>query len=58
MENGNAINNDSGEEIYTIFSPDGLFRVYRDNKVINTCLSLINANEYIRRLVDKLNEKE
>ena len=58
MENGGAINNDTGEEIYTNFGHDGLIRVYRDKKIISAYHSVSAANNFIEEYVDKLNARQ
>ncbi len=58
MKDGSAVDNNTGEEIYINLGSDGLVRVYRDNKAINTFHSVSAAADYIEKLVEKLNGGE
>lgn len=52
---GNAVNNNTGEEIYVDYGSDAIFRVYRNHKPINFFTSFNDARDYIKTLADKLN---
>lgn len=56
MENGGAINNDTGEEIYMNLGRDGLVRVHHDMKIIYACHSVSAAKNFIDEYVQKKNE--
>lgn len=56
--NGNAINNETGEEIYLLLGADGLTRVYKKNRPINTFKKIIDAKEFVKKHVEELNGEE
>ena len=52
---GNAINNDTGEEMYMDYI-NGITHVYRDHKKIGFFPSISKACEFIKKRVDELNK--
>lgn len=57
MENGNAINNEDGSELYTSLGIDGIIRVYHDTKPIFFCKNVSDAKNFIKNEVILRNEK-
>ena len=58
MENGGAIDNNTGEEIYMNLGGDGLVRVYRDQKVIAVHRTVRAAKFFIEDFVQQENNPE
>ena len=57
MENGNAINNKTGDELYIDYGKDGLYRVRRNHQILDTEKTGVDAKEFIKKYVEKENEK-
>ena len=53
---GNAFNTENGDEIYSVVCPDGLIRVYHNDKVVAVFNYLEDAKIYIKSLVDTVME--
>ena len=47
-----AIDNDNGDELYINLGPDGIIRVYRNEKVIRAFLTMDEARKFIAELVE------
>ena len=55
-EYGNARNTDTEDEIYIIVCPDGLSRVYQNEKVIGVFNHNADAVTYVERKVGELED--
>ena len=53
-EYGNAINDETGEEIYSILFPDGLVRVYINSQIIGVFHNLVDAENFIKGKVEQM----
>ena len=53
---GNATNTETGDEIYIILCPDGLSRVYHNEKILGVFNHNADAVTYVKRKIDELEE--
>ena len=58
MQDGSAIDNKTGDEMYMNFGSDAITRVYFNDKVINIFSSVADAWNFIKECVDRLNSTE
>ena len=58
MNNGSAVENVPGDEIYYELCSDGLVRVYKNHRPIYFSGSVADAQEFIKKLVEDLNNEE
>ena len=58
MQDGSAIDNKPGDEMYMNLGSDAITRVYFNDKVINIFSSVADAWNFIKECVDRLNSTE
>lgn len=57
-DNGEAIDDVTGDEIYYELHSDGLIRVYKNHRPIYFSGNVARAQEFIKKLVEDLNNEE
>ena len=57
FKNGDAINTETGDEMYMNLGSDGLIRVYCGKKIIFACKSVEEAKKFIADKAKELNEE-
>ena len=53
MQDGSAIDNDNGDEMYVDLGADGIVRVYRNEKVVASFTSIPAARNFIKHFVEE-----
>ncbi len=55
---GNAKNSETDEEFYSILFPDGLVRVYHNDKIVAVFHNLVDAEKFIKEKISELEAGE